>query len=247
MNCLTDKYLFADKVVQITSLYQAVHEYCKDFRCTGTADIEVSITQDDIDFERERNARTSEKEGSKAYYPSDSYIEQLAVYRKISEQMPRFDTFLFHGSCISVDGEGYMFTAPSGTGKSTHARLWREYLGDRAVMVNDDKPLIRVSDDTVTAFGTAYNGKHHLGGNISVPLKAIALLERAEQNSIEEVTPKQIYPRILQQMYRPYDAAALAMSMGLLDKMMCKARLYIIRCNMDIQAAQIAYDTMKGR
>ena len=64
-------------------------------------------------------------------------METLAVYRKMAD----YDTVLLHGSAIAVDDEGYFFTAKSGTGKSTHARLWREMLGDRAVMINDDNRL----------------------------------------------------------------------------------------------------------
>ena len=84
----------------------------------------------------------------------DDYLETLAVCRKIAERMPEYDTFLFHGSCIAVDGVGYLFTAKSGTGKSTHTRLWRELLDNRATMVNDDKPLIRIADDGLVIYGT---------------------------------------------------------------------------------------------
>ena len=113
-------------------------------------------------------------------------------------------------------------------------------------MVNDDKPLIRVDNEGAVIFGTPYNGKHHLGDKISVPLKAIALLERAGENSICPATAAEVYPRLLQQMYRPSDATALALSMKLLDKMLENVKLYRLGCNMDIQAAQIAYETMKG-
>ena len=99
--------------------------------------------------------------------------------------MISYDTILFHGSVIAVDGIGYLFTAKSGTGKSTHTRLWREYFGDRAAMVNDDKPLLKITDSSVIAYGTPYNGKHRLGTNISVPLKAICILTRAADNHIE--------------------------------------------------------------
>ena len=107
----------------------------------------------------------------------DDYLETLAVCRKIAERMPEHNTFLFYGSCIAVDGAGYVFTAKSGTGKSTHTRLWRELLDNRATMVNDDKPLIRIADDDAIIYGTPWDGKHPLSHNIAVPLKAICILE----------------------------------------------------------------------
>ena len=238
-------YKIADVIISVSSLYDSVHEYCRDYESTGKPDFEVNISQNDIDHERERSVKTALAEGRKPYDASDDYLEELAVYRKISERMPYYDTFLFHGSCIAVDGVGYLFTAASGTGKSTHSKLWREYLGDRAVMVNDDKPLIKVSDNGVIIYGTPYNGKHRLGENISVPLKAVAVLERAEKNFAVPVNVPEVYPRMLQQMYRPSDPVALARSMAALDKMLAQTELYRLGCNMDISAAQTAYNAMK--
>lgn len=135
---MTKKYKIADKVVEVTSIYDDVHKYCADYQTDEPADYSVITTQADIDFEREKSAREDEVEGIPVRHFSDSYLEELAVYRKIAEKMLEYDTVLFHGSVVAVDNVGYLFTAKSGTGKSTHTRLWREYFGDRAVMVNDD-------------------------------------------------------------------------------------------------------------
>ena len=83
-----------------------------------------------------------------------------------------------------MDGAAYLFTAPSGTGKSTHTRLWREVFGDRVWMINDDKPMLRISENLVTAYGTPWNGKHHISRNASAPLKAIVQLNRGKENII---------------------------------------------------------------
>ncbi len=239
-------YKIADKIIEIESLYARVHEYCKDYLVSGQAhDFSVKTTPEDIVYERERNERTAELEGRRKYNSSDEYLEELAVYRKIAEKMPDYDTFLFHGSCVAVDNEAYLFAAVSGTGKSTHARLWREYLGERAVMVNDDKPLIRVNDSGVTVFGTPYNGKHRLGSNIFVPLKAICILTRDETNHIEKITKQQAYAKLLQQTYRPADPLQLAKTMSLLDRLSDRVKLYLLGCNMDIEAAKISYEGMR--
>ena len=240
-------YKIADIIIEIDSLYPDVHRYCADYRCEGEAQIAVKISQSDIEYEREKSRLTAEKEGRPLVQSSDGYLEELAVYRKIAEKMTEFDTFLFHGSCVAVDGVAYLFTACSGTGKSTHAALWRKLLGERAVMVNDDKPLIRVNDKGVTVFGTPYNGKHRLGENISAPLKAIAVLERARDNFIKPVTAGEIYPKIVQQTYRSADGAALARTLALTDRMLSQVSLYRLGCNMDIEAAQIAFTAMSKR
>ncbi|MDD6406286.1 MAG: hypothetical protein PUG00_10905, partial [Clostridiales bacterium] len=115
-----------------------IREYCKDYIVADDTEdamrFHIATTQSDIDFEREKSAREDTKEGIPNRQFSDAYLETLAVYRKIADHLLSCDTLLFHGSVIAVDDEGYLFTAKSGTGKSTHTRLWREYFGERAVM-----------------------------------------------------------------------------------------------------------------
>ena len=239
-------YKIADKIIEIISLHEKVHQYCKDYRSEGKPDFTVVTTQADIDYERVRSAKTDAAEGRTPLDSPDDYLEELAVYRKIAEKMPEYDTFLFHGSAVAVDGQTYLFTAKSGTGKSTHARLWRKLLGDRAVMVNDDKPLIRVNDDGVTIFGTPYDGKHRLSTNTALPLKAVCVLERSKENHICRITKAEAYNMLLQQSYRPSDCSALAKTLVLIDKMADNAAFWRLGCNMDISAAELSYNTMKG-
>lgn len=239
-----DKYEMAGRIIEISSLHEMVHAYCADYRAEGTADFTVETSQEDIECERERSARVAQAEGRDPYGSSDGYLEELAVYRKIAEKMPNYDTFLFHGSCIAVDGEAYLFTAKSGTGKSTHARLWRELLGERVVMVNDDKPLITVEEGRVMIHGTPYNGKHHLGTKMTVPLKAICLLERSKENWIRSVSRKEAFPMLLQQTYRPSERDALVKTIDLLEKMSELVGLYRLGVNMEPEAAKMAYEEL---
>ncbi len=241
---MTNNYYFAGKVVEVNSLYDEVHKLCEKYRTESPADFSVTVTQADIDSERERSANVDRDEGRPVGNAPDWYLEELAVYRKIAEIMPYHDTVLFHGSVIAVDGVAYMFTAKSGTGKSTHTRLWRELLGDRAVMVNDDKPLIGVGE-TVTAYGTPYDGKHRLSNNIAVPLGAVCILTRSESNHIERITVSDAYPMLMQQVYRPADPAALRKTLELVDKLAGAVKLYRLGCNMDISAAETSYNGMR--
>ena len=241
---MVNKYKIADKVVEVNTIYDEVHSYCAAYQTDEPADYFVTTTQADIDYEREKSAREDEIEGIPTRQFSDSYLEELAVYRKIAEQMISYDTILFHGSVVAVDGVGYLFTAKSGTGKSTHTRLWREYFGERTVMVNDDKPLLHIAD-TVIVYGTPYNGKHRLGTNTSVPLKAICILTRSADNHIEAIAREQAYTMLLQQVYRPADMLKMAKTLALVDRLADSVKLYRLGCNMDISAAQVAYEGMQ--
>jgi len=231
---MTGVYRIADIIFKVTSLYSQVHILCKDYRYDGDADFSIFIEQKDIDYEKEKSEQLF----------SDQYLETLAVYRKIAEIVPALDTFLFHGSAIAVDEKCYLFAAKSGTGKSTHTRLWRQNLGNRAIMVNDDKPLIHVEKEKIIVFGTPWNGKHRLGNSISVPLKAICFLERSNTNSIERITSEKAYQNLIQQTYRPSDHASMIMTLKLLERVSEKVSFYKLKCNMEIDAAILSYETM---
>lgn len=234
---MTDTYRMADRTIAVTSLHEAVHRLCRDYRAEGEPDFRVVLTQADVDFERSRATMAD---------APDPYLETLAVYRKIAERMPLYDTVLMHGSALAIDGAGVIFTAKSGTGKSTHARLWSQVFGERVVMVNDDKPLVKITESGAAVYGTPWNGKHRLGSNIAVPLKALCVLERAEDNSIRRIAKTEAWPMLVRQTYRPADPAMLEKTLALIDRLAYTAALYRLGCNMDPSAAEVAYNGMKG-
>lgn len=242
----TGTYKIAGAVIEICSVHKQIQDYCADYRFDGAVDIRISTTPEDILFEREKSDREYELEGLPPQSFSDDYLETLAVYRKLADQLLSRDTILFHGSAIAVDGRAVLFTAKSGTGKSTHTKLWREAFGDRAVMVNDDKPLLWVKEDGVLVCGTPWDGKHRISTNCMMPLEAICVLERGESNEIQPITPREILPMLMQQSHRPANPAATALLLQVLDKLTKQVRFYRLRCNMDPEAAKVAYEGMLG-
>ena len=231
---MTGLYRIADKNIEISSLYPTVHTLCRGYRTEGVPDLRVQAGPGDIAFERSMTGESF----------SEGYLEMLAVHRQIADAMPAWDTLMFHGSAIAADGFCYLFTAPSGTGKSTHTRLWRELLGDRARMINDDKPLLHVGEGGVTVYGTPWNGKHSLGENSSAPLRAICFLERGKENVIRRVTRDEVLFQMIGQIYRPRTAEALARTMALADKLCARTALYRLSCNMEPDAARLSFETM---
>ena len=233
---ITGNYRIADKNIRIISEYDRIHEMSRLYRYSGEPDLVIEISEKDLRKERDR---------ADGQY-SDAYLETLAVYRKIAEVMPGWDTLLIHGSAVCADGAGYLFTAKSGTGKSTHAGLWRKLLKERVQMINDDKPLLHIGKDEVTVYGTPWNGKHHLGGNISAPLKSICFLEQAAENHIVKLAKAEAYPLLLQQVYRPAEREMLMKTLQLLDILQDSVSFYRLSCNMDLSAAELSYSVMSG-
>ena len=228
----------------VTCRYPATRDFCEPYLCNLIPEMDLVLTEKDIEFERIKAAREDEIEGIPPREYPDSYLETLALLRKVTEALLDFDTILFHGSVIAVDGVAYLFTAKSGTGKSTHTRLWLDMLGDRAVMVNDDKPFLQITEENVVACGSPWMGKHRLGSNIQVPLKAICILERGETNEIWRIQPKEAVQMLLQQSSRPMDWRKFPKYLDLMDALSKRVEFYRLRCNMDPEAARIAYEAM---
>lgn len=243
--CINEKgqkvgtYRLAGFNVEISSAYKRIHAMCYDYRTDGEPEIRIETTADEIERERDSFVKEIGEDQPEA---KNHYIETLLVYRKLSLCLLDHGILLMHGSCLAVDGEGVLFTALSGTGKSTHTRMWREMLGDRVVMVNDDKPLISVNTpNSPQIYGTPWNGKHNLSTNIAVPLKAIVYLERGEENEIHEIDAKEIFPVLVQQTFRTEDVDVTMKVLDLLSQLASKLKFYDLHCNLDPEAAKVAY------
>ena len=237
----------AGRRIRIRAMYEFAKEHCQNYLTEGEPDLTVEITPADIEFERVKSAREDEVEGLPIRNHKEEYLETLAIYRKIAEGMLDYGAFLFHGSAISMDGDGYLFTAKSGTGKSTHTRIWCRMFPERCFVVNDDKPLLLVTDNAVMVCGTPWDGKHRRSTNIMVPLKGLVILERGEDNSIEPITGAAALPLLLQQSYRPSTPVALSKMLNLLQQAIDKTQLYRLKCTISPDAVRTALRGMKRK
>ena len=233
-------------VASVTAMFESTRTHCRDYLSTKDASLRLTTTPADIALERVKSAREDALEGKPVRNLSDAYLETIALQRKLSEELFAYNTLLFHGSAVSVDDTAYLFTAKSGTGKSTHARLWRQILGDRAVMINDDKPFLKISQTDVLACGSPWNGKHKLGSNITVPLKAICILQQGIDNRIHPLTAADALPYLIQQSNRPMDPLLMPRYLELIDFLVRNVEFYQLTCNMEPQAAILSYSTMSG-
>ena len=171
---------------------------------------------------------------------SEAFYENNALHALIAEALIPYGVLLMHGSALSMDGEAVVFTAPSGTGKSTHARLWRESFGERVKMINDDKPLIRLTDTRALVFGSPWNGKHRLGSNISAPLKAIVYLRQSEENEIRPLSKLSAFPILVSQCFASREPGVMQRITALEKQLLDRVDFYELKCNMRPEAALAA-------
>ncbi|MDO4621865.1 MAG: hypothetical protein Q4B22_02830 [Eubacteriales bacterium] len=175
---------------------------------------------------------------------SEEYLEAISVYRAFCEKALLFDTVFFHASAVEKDGEAYLFSAPSGGGKSTHAELWREVFGTHVTMINDDKPLIRFLQDRVYVYGAPWDGKTHLNTNVRVPVKGICFLEKGETNRIRRIGYAEAKPLVNDQSLHAAPWELQKKNEMLLSRLINTVPVYRMQCDISHQAVMTAYEAM---
>ena len=210
----------AGVMIEIETVTSCVCVHCMDYLTEGTPDFKIKVTEDDIRqvfecTETSQNAVNS---------------EIVAVHQKIAEKLLDYNYILMHGAVIAVGDKAYMFSAPSGTGKTTHIRLWLKNVNDSYV-INGDKPLIKVAEDKLIACGTPWSGYERMNTNTMKPLEAIVFLERSESNFIEKISLSQAFPFLVQQTYIPKDKEKAKKVLSLLSQAYDKTTFWRFQCN----------------
>ena len=230
------KYKIADVVFEAQTLYPYTETLCAGYRYDGDINPAFSTVMSKEDIE---------KELVNSVGIPDDILESLALYRKLCDYLiEESDGIVFHSSALSVEGKAYLFTAPSGTGKSTHAWGWRTVFGDKVKMINDDKPIIRKKDGKFYAYGNPWNGKHQIGSNISAEIKAICVLNRGKENSIKRITAKEMIPTALNQTLRYTDEKKMDKVLSLVEGLLESCELFSLKCNMTREAVYTSYNAM---
>lgn len=175
--------------------------------------------------------------------------EEKAVYMDSGclfyRELLAFGGMMLHASAVALDGRGYLFSGPSGVGKSTHTQLWRRAFPEAKVF-NDDKPALRLVEDRWYAYGTPWSGKHGININMKVPLAGICFLRRGEANEIVRLSPKEAMKHVIAQTIRRFRGEVqLDLMLTLVDRLVRDIPIYELRCTPDIGAAQLSYETMR--
>ena len=231
-------YRIADLNIKINHKHDYLTKLCAKYlheNQNADVDFEVSPSADDYD---------KDKENLEGF--SDGYLESISVYRQIAKKLLEYDGIILHAAVIETDGKAYAFSAPSGTGKSTHIKLWKQAFGDRVQIVNGDKPLLRLIDGKLYAYGTPWCGKEGYNRNTKAELCSICFISRAEKNSIESLDPNAALPLIFTQLLMPDNEGQTDLFFNMLNVIFGRVKFYRLFCNMDIEAAHVAYEGMKN-
>ena len=229
----------------VQPLFESTRAYCSAYLTDREPEYTVTVLREYLGLEQLLLDWEADEEGLKRRKFSDMFLERSYIQRRVAERLLEREILMVHGSTVAVDGQAYLFTANCGTGKSTHTRLWREVFGERAVMVNDDKPFLKLTGDGVVAYGSPWTGKHGLGGNVCFPLKGICVLERGAENQIWFVSSADVIGMLQHQTFMPAEEQAEEKALELVHRLAELVPLWRMRCNRDRDAAVTAYEMMK--
>lgn len=232
---------FAGIPILIRSGFERNRELLRDYWTDHPPMEVIEPTPKDLILAQQSFDQLADALGEPRRIYEDATLEYYVIHTHVAQRLLSYQVLMIHGSAICMDGEAYIFTAPSGTGKSTHTRLWRETFGERCFMINDDKPLIRFEENGVFVYGTPWAGKHFLSRNASAPLKAIVQVNRSETNRIEPLSLKDAFLITMKQVYMPRDPAAGRRILQLEKMLTEQTAYYALHCNMDPDAAITAW------
>ena len=234
----------AGTAVGVQPLFQSTKEYCRPYLTEKDPDFFVHVTREDLVFAQMLLDKEADEEGLKHRQFKEPFLERITIQRRVADYLLNHNTLMLHGSTVAVDGRAYLFTAPCGTGKSTHTRLWRELFGERAIMINDDMPFLQITSDGVLAYGSPWSGKHGLASNVCVPLKGICLLRRGNENVINPIDAQRLADTLYRQAHIPADGFLAQKAVSLVDALAERVSLWEMYCNIALDAAQVAYSAM---
>ncbi len=228
--------MLAGVPVRIIHKYEHIRVLCEGYLTDSEPRFSVSVTDEEIEKE---NAITNGE------FPL-AICEATCIHRAVTRALVKHGVMLIHSAVITVDGEAFVFMAKSGVGKSTHIQLWQKVFGDRAVVLNGDKPYFTFENGALMAHGTPWRGKEFLGQNMKAPVKGMCLLHRGLENEISLASSHDAVGQIFHQVLLPQDGADLASFMMMMDKIIKTVPFYNLYCNMNDDAARVAYNGMKG-
>ena len=207
---------------------------CREYLYDGTEAPDVVI--DEGKYRRERYSEHLGPEGV-AYMEScfQFYLELL-----------KHNGFYLHSSAVELEGRAYLFSGPSGMGKSTHTRLWQQIFGEAAQVFNDDKPALRCLEDRWFAYGTPWCGKDGINQNKKVPLGGICFLKQAKENRIRRLPPQEALAKLMgQTIHRMSSMENLDLMLSHLERLVRMIPVYELENRPEPEAARLSYETMR--
>lgn len=239
---IVEQYKIADIDVTMKTYYQRTYNQAKKYHVKNPSwkpedtDVRLSFGHEYYEMKKNTTLKGSTFED----------IEYICTGSLFNRFLLKYNGCMLHSSAVVVDGHAYLFSANSGTGKSTHTNLWIKHFGEKAFILNDDKPALRKVNGCWYAYGTPWSGKTDLNSNKKVKLGAIVFLERSDNNWIEPISVKEAIPRFFRQTVRKLDfEETMDAVLENMEKVITEVPIYKMGCNISDDAVVTAYEKIR--
>ena len=228
----TTLYEISDLVVKIPTA-GGLASRCREYICDQDEDADIIISEEEYKLD---NWPTLSEEDA-------IYLESgFQFYRKLLA----FDGMMLHSSAVELDGKAFLFSGPCGVGKSTHTGIWKEIHGDKAIIINDDKPALRAFDEGWFAYGTPWCGKDGINANRKAKLAGICFLKQGTENSIRKLSKIEALRMILSQTAHKFrQEERLDLKLNLVERLINDIPIYELTNNATQESAILSYETMR--
>lgn len=227
------RYRIADLLVDLEA-FGRTEQQAEPYRVEADGPADITIERDAV--------RALELNPDLETLESALYMETGFVF---SRELLKYNGTYLHSSSIILDGKAYLFSADSGTGKSTHTEKWIRLFGARCL--NDDKPALRLVNGVWMAYGTPWSGKHDLSSPEGAPVGAIVFLKRGEKNSVRRITAHEAIPLMMAQSLRTLGPGQMERQLELMDHLIRTVPCWELTCRNDDEAAFVARAALTGR
>lgn len=228
-------YRIGDFYVDILSKYNHITVRAEKYKSTYTEKADFQIVPD-------RCAPINSK-----VYPDENIMEYCLLGDNFAEKVLNFQSVVIHASAISVDNNAYIFSAKGGTGKSTHTGLWKAEFNNKQIhYINDDKPLLRIKEGKIWAYGTPFSGKTDKNENICVPVKAICFLKQDQKNWISRLHEKEANEKFIEQTLKGLSEDLQIKRKQTVSKIVKGVPVYEMGCRPDKEAVIMSYKILSG-
>lgn len=226
----------ADVTVRLCGQYPQTLAFCKDYLSLSTnEDFILTVTEEEIRCEYEKIGKAEPL----------TVCERYLFLKALLEKLPDYGKMVFHGSTVKAFGKGYIFTAPSGTGKSTHTALLKKHFDDEITIINGDKPIVGMKNGVPTVFPSPWCGKEGWQTKVEAPLGGIVLLRRSTENKIRRIEPGDYFKEIFYQIFKPERNEELIKMIEIMDEISRDIPFYLLECDISEEAAKTSYKMMK--
>lgn len=160
----------------------------------------------------------------------------------ICARFAEFDCLLLHGALVAHQGEGILFTGPSGIGKTTQAKLWQE---NGSEIINGDKVLVRSIDGRFYGCGLPWKGSSPYCLNRSVPLKAVVALGQSGENRIRPLDGAEPMAYVVPHIFLPvWDEDCHLRALETVDRLLTRVPMHLLQCRPDTDAVTVTKKTI---